>query len=61
MHFAGMLWPRAALVSVTPSHAFQGNFSPPVQKAKPVHSHGAGSAEQNQNCVEEITKLESRD
>lgn len=45
---------------VPPSHAFQGNFSLPAQKAKPVQSHGAGSAEQKQNCVEEITKLESR-
>lgn len=61
MHFAGMLWPWAAVVSVTPSHSFQGNFSPPMQKAKPVHSHGTGSAEQNQNGVEEITKLETKE
>lgn len=61
MHFAGMLWPWVAILSVTPNHVFQGNFSPPLQKEKPVLSHGAGSAEQNQNCVEEITKLESRE
>lgn len=60
MHFAGMLWPWAAVLSVPPSHTFQRNSSLPTWKAKPVHSRGAGSVEQNQNCIEEITKLESR-
>lgn len=57
MHFAATV---AAVMAVLPSYTFQGNFSLPAQEAKPVRSHGAGSVEQNQNCVEEITKLDKR-
>jgi len=50
----------AAEVPVPHSPLCQGNWHLPTWKARPICSHSAGSAEQNQNFAEEISELESR-